>query len=495
MSKYILGIDQGTTSSRVVIFDENVDIVSVSQQEITCYYPKPGWVEQDANEIYQSVVSCMKNALEKANLSLSDISGIGITNQRETTIVWDKTSGEPVYHALVWQSRQTEELCSEMKKSGKAQLIREKTGLLIDPYFSSSKIRWILNQIENGQERAEKGELYCGTVDSWLVYCLSGKKVHISDVSNASRYQLMNLKTLNWDDELCQLWNIPKCMLPEIVSSSQTYGYTDKESLGTEVPICSVIGDQQASLFGQACFNKGDVKNTYGTGCFLLMNIGDTPFLSDNGLVTTVAWKIKDKVQYALEGSVFVAGSAIQWLRDGLKLIKTAGESEDLANSVDSSDGLYVVPAFTGMGAPYWDANARGAVFGITRGTTAAHLTRATLESLAYQTYDVLKAMEQDTGSKITELKVDGGASSNNYLMQFQSDLLQADINRSQIVETTVLGATYLAGLECGIWQNEEEIAERWHNGGHFEAKQSEEEVNELLKGWHTAVEATRMFK
>ncbi len=495
MAKYILGIDQGTTSSRVVIFDEDVNVVAIAQKEITCYYPQPGWVEQNADEIYSSVVSCIFDALSNAGLSLRDISGIGITNQRETTVVWEKESGKPVHFALVWQSRQTEELCNRVKEAGKEEFIREKTGLLIDPYFSSSKIRWILDNIPDGQKRAENGELYCGTVDSWLIYRLTNRKLHITDATNASRYQLMDLHTLNWDKELCEIWNIPMCMLPDIVDTSGIYGCTDAALFGFEVPICSAVGDQQASLFGQACFEAGNVKNTYGTGCFLLMNIGDKVQLSENGLVTTVAWKIGDQINYALEGSVFVAGSAIQWLRDGLKLIRTAGESEDRSLMVESTDGVYVVPAFTGMGAPYWDAQARGAIFGLTRGTSDNHLIRATLESLAYQTYDVLKAMESDTGLNIKELKVDGGACRNNFLMQFQADLLQAVINRSQIIETTVLGAAYLAGLAVGIWKSEEEIAQKWHNGGHFEPQMSKEDSEKHLEGWHKAVEATRSFR
>ena len=495
MKHYILSIDQGTTSSRVIIFDEEINIISVAQKEFPSYYPEPGWVEQNADEIYSSVVSVIYEALAKASLNLKDISAIGISNQRETTIVWDKKTGKPVYFALVWQSRQTADLCEEMKARGKEEFIQERTGLLIDSYFSSSKIRWILNKIPDGQKRAEAGELLCGTVDSWLVYRMTNGKVHVTDVSNASRTQLMNLRTLSWDPELCELWNIPMNMLPKICSNSEIYGTTAPESFGASVPIAALVGDQQASLFGQACFHKGDVKNTYGTGCFLLMNIGKEVQRSHNGLVTTVAWKVKDEVDYALEGSVFVAGAAIQWLRDGLKVIKTAPESEERAKSVKSTDGVYVVPAFVGLGAPYWDSDVKGAIFGLTRGTTENHIIRATLESLAYQTYDVLKAMESDTGVKIETLKVDGGASRNNFLMQFQSDLLQAVISRSQVSETTSLGAAFLAGLAVGVWKDTDEISQKWKNDLEFTPERDPKEIEERLSGWHKAVKAAQAYK
>ncbi len=495
MKHYILSIDQGTTSSRVIIFDEEINIISVAQKEFPSYYPEPGWVEQNADEIYSSVVSVIYEALAKASLNLNDISAIGISNQRETTIVWDKKTGKPVYFALVWQSRQTADLCGEMKARGKEEFIQERTGLLIDSYFSSSKIRWILNKIPDGQKRAEAGELLCGTVDSWLVYRMTNGKVHVTDVSNASRTQLMNLRTLSWDPELCELWNIPMCMLPKICSNSEIYGTTAPESFGASVPIAALVGDQQASLFGQACFHKGDVKNTYGTGCFLLMNIGKEVQRSHNGLVTTVAWKVKDEVDYALEGSVFVAGAAIQWLRDGLKVIKTAPESEERAKSVKNTDGVYVVPAFVGLGAPYWDSDVKGAIFGLTRGTTENHIIRATLESLAYQTYDVLKAMESDTGVKIETLKVDGGASRNNFLMQFQSDLLQAVISRSQVSETTSLGAAFLAGLAVGVWKDTDEISQKWKNDLEFKPERDPKEIEERLSGWHKAIKAAQAYK
>lgn len=495
MKKYILSIDQGTTSSRVIIFDEDINIVSIAQKEYPSYYPEPGWVEQNADEIYSSVVAVLYEALAKGGLKLSDISAIGISNQRETTIVWDKETGKPVYFALVWQSRQTSDLCDAMKARGVEEKIKETTGLLIDSYFSSSKIRWILDKIPDGQKRAENGELLCGTVDSWLTYKLTNQQVHVTDVSNASRTQLMNLRTLQWDKEMCDLWNIPMCMLPEIKSNAEVYGTTCKEMFGAEVPIASLVGDQQASLFGQACFKEGDVKNTYGTGCFLLMNIGQKPKASKNGLVTTVAWKVKDQVNYAFEGSVFVAGAAIQWLRDGIKLVKTAPESEAHARAVKDTDGVYVVPAFVGLGAPYWDSDIKGAIFGLTRGTNQDHIIRATLESLAYQTYDVLKAMESDTGVTISSLKVDGGASRNDFLMQFQSDLLQAAINRSQVSETTALGAAFLAGIAVGVWKDTEEISQKWRDDMEFTPVRSPEEVNALLEGWHKAVKATQAFK
>jgi len=462
---------------------------------LTSFYPYAGWVEQNADDIYAGVIAVIWEALAKANLKMSDISAIGITNQRETTVIWDKATGKPVYFALVWQSRQSSDLCEAVKAQGVEPMIKAKTGLVIDPYFSASKIRWILDKIPDGQIRAEAGELMFGTVDTWLTYRLTGKKVHVTDASNASRTQLMNLESLAWDDELLALWNIPKIILPMIMSSSQVYGYTDVELFNCAVPIASMIGDQQASLFGQACFSKGDVKNTYGTGCFLLMNIGNEIKMSDNGLVTTVAWKIKDQVNYALEGSVFVAGAAIQWLRDGLKLIDSAVISEAYAQMVTDNGGVYVVPSFVGLGAPYWDSDARGSIFGLTRGTTTAHLVRATLESLAYQTYDVLKAMESDTGYQIKTLKVDGGASRNNFLMQWQANILQANVNRAMINETTALGAAFLAGLAVGVWESLDEIKQKWENDNEFKPEISSFVASEYLKCWHKAVNATRMYK
>ena len=492
--QYLLAIDQGTTSSRAMIFDENINVLAIAQKEITSFYPEPGWVEQNGDEIYASVISVIFEALTKADLKMSDISAIGITNQRETTLIWDKATGKPVYFALVWQSRQTEELCEAMRNRHVDEMIKTKTGLIIDPYFSASKIRWILDKIPSGQARAEKGELMFGTVDTWLAYRLSGKAIHVTDVSNASRTQLMNINTLKWDEELLALWNIPLAIMPCIKSTSEVYGYTDQSILNGTVPLAALVGDQQASLFGQACFEAGDVKNTYGTGCFMLMNIGDEVKLSKNGLLTTVAWQIDKQVSYALEGSVFVAGAAIQWLRDGLRLLEDAPSSEQFAHEVSDNGGVYIVPAFVGLGAPYWDSGARGAIFGLTRGTTRAHLIRATLESLAFQTYDVLKAMESDTGFKIKVLKVDGGASRNNFLMQCQADIMQARINRALVNETTALGAAFLAGLAVGVYKSIDEIKEKWKNDIEFKPQKSQTEVEASLSKWRKAVEATRLF-
>ena len=492
MKSYILSIDQGTTSSRAIIFDDNLNIVSLAQQDIANFFPNPGWVEMDANEIWESVQNVCHEALRKSGLKPEDIKAIGITNQRETTIVWDKVTQQPVYNALVWQSRQTADLCEMMNRSGFSRLIQDKTGLTIDPYFSASKIRWILDNIDLGQRRADDGELLFGTVDSWLIYKLTNGKIHITDVTNASRTMLMNLDTVQWDDELLNLWNIPDKMLPQIRPSSEIYGYTDL--LGCNTPIAAVCGDQQSALFGQMCFNEGECKNTYGTGCFLLFNTGKKRIASKNGLITTVAWKIGDEVTYALEGSVFVAGAAIQWLRDGIKLIKTAAESEDHARSVPDSAGVYVVPAFTGLGAPYWDKQAKGAIFGLTRGTTQNHLIRATLESLAYQTYDVIEALQQDTNIDLKGLQVDGGASQNNYLMQFQSDILQTKIIRPVNFETTALGACMLAGLAIKLFKNKEELRDKYKTDKLFTPMMSKMHQNRLVNGWKKAVKATMDF-
>lgn len=492
MSRYILAIDQGTTSSRAMIIDDNLQIVSISQQEVANSFPKPGWVQMSASEIWTSVQYVCLNVVEKARINVEDIKAVGITNQRETTIVWDKKTGLPVYDALVWQSRQTNELCEKAVRAGYAEVIRRKTGLPIDPYFSSSKVRWILDNIENGQKRAENGELLFGTVDSWLVYKLTGGKVHITDVSNASRTMLMNLDTLQWDKELLEIWNIPGCMLPEIRDSSAVYGYTDL--FGTRLPIAACVGDQQSALFGQMCFEVGQCKNTYGTGCFLLFNTGNKRVESKNGLVTTVGWKIKDEIVYALEGSVFVAGAAIQWLRDGLKVIEKASETERIAYELESSDGIYVVPAFTGLGAPYWDQNAKGAIFGLTRGTTTNHLIRATLESLAYQSYDLIEAMQQDTDITLAALQVDGGACRNNYLMQFQSDLLQSRIVRPVNFETTALGAAMLAGLATGIFTDKNDLIDKYVVEKKFEPLLNSMQVQKLIQGWKKAVKATMEF-
>ena len=490
MAKYILAIDQGTTSSRAMIIDENLNIVSSFQQEVANTFPHPGWVLMDGYEIWVSVEYVCIKAVEKARINIQDIAAIGITNQRETTIVWDKKTGLPVYDALVWQSRQSAGICEEISKKGYGPLIKETTGLTVDPYFSASKIRWILDNIEDGDERAKKGELLFGTVDSWLVYKLTKGKVHVTDVTNASRTMLMNLKTLDWDDKMLQIFNIDRSMLPKICDSSQIYGYTDL--LGVQIPICSICGDQQSALFGQMCFEKGQCKNTYGTGCFLLFNAGNEPIYSKYDLITSVGWKIKDEVVYVLEGSVFVAGAAIQWLRDGLKVIDNAAQTETIAKSLSDSAGVYVVPAFTGLGAPYWSQNSRGAIFGLTRGTTTNHIIRATLESLAYQSYDVIEAMQKDTNTKITSLQVDGGASRNNFLLQFQSDILMLDVLRGNSTETTALGAARMAGLASGMYKMDDfkNEVERV-----FKPMRDKEEVEKLYRRWKLAIEMTRGFK
>lgn len=493
METYIMAIDQGTTSTRAIIFDHDSNLVAVAQKEIENFYPQPGWVEQNANEIWASSVGVMFEVLAKSNIKEIQIAAIGITNQRETTVVWDKESGQPISFAIVWQSRQSNSYIEAMKQAGKEEMIKEKTGLLLDPYFSASKIRFILDHCEGAQERAEKGELLFGTIDTWLVWKLSQKAVHISDVSNASRTLLMNIHTLDYDDELLTLWNIPRCMLPKICDSSEVYG-TTKGLFEHEIPIASVIGDQQAALFGQTCFSAGDVKNTYGTGCFLLMNTKEQLIHSQHGLLTCVGWRIKGQVDYVLEGSVFVAGAAIQWLRDGIHMIETSGESQKRSEAVVSSDGVYVVPAFTGLGAPYWNANAKGAIFGLTRGTQQEHIIRATVESLAYQTYDVIAAMREDSGLTLASLQVDGGASRNDFLLQFQSDLLDAQVKRSLISETTALGAAYLAGLAVGYWSNQEEIKASFRLGAQFLPSMDEDKRKKRLLGWKRAVDSVIYF-
>ena len=492
MAKYILAIDQGTTSSRAMIIDENLNIVSSFQQEVANTFPHPGWVLMDGYEIWVSVEYVCIKAVEKARINIQDIAAIGITNQRETTIVWDKKTGLPVYDALVWQSRQSAGICEEISKKGYGPLIKETTGLTVDPYFSASKIRWILDNIEDGDERAKKGELLFGTVDSWLVYKLTKGKVHVTDVTNASRTMLMNLKTLDWDDKMLQIFNIDSSMLPKICDSSQIYGYTDL--LGVQIPICSICGDQQSALFGQMCFDKGQCKNTYGTGCFLLFNAGNEPIYSKYDLITSVGWKIKDEVVYVLEGSVFVAGAAIQWLRDGLKVIDNAAQTETIAKSLSDSAGVYVVPAFTGLGAPYWSQNSRGAIFGLTRGTTTNHIIRATLESLAYQSYDVIEAMQKDTNTKITSLQVDGGASNNDYLMQFQADILQTEIARPSNFETTALGAAMLAGLSSGLFKDKKDLLSKKEIDKVYQPQLDKNTVNDLIEGWKKAINSVLMF-
>ena len=488
MAKYMMALDAGTTSNRCILFNEKGEICSVAQEEFTQYYPQPGWVEHDAKEIWHTQLSVARQAMEKLGVTAADIAGIGITNQRETTIVWDRETGMPIYHAIVWQCRRTSEYCDSLKERGLVDKIREKTGLVIDAYFSGTKIHWILENVPGARERAEKGELMFGTVDTWLIYNLSGRKIHVTDYSNAARTMLFNINTLQWDDEILAELDIPKSMLPTPKPSSEIYGMTDESLFQGRIPIAGAAGDQQAALFGQCCFEPGDTKNTYGTGCFLLMNTGDRAVYSEHGLLTTIAIGLNGKVQYALEGSVFVAGAAIKWLRDEMKLIEKAGDTERIALSVKDSNGVYVVPAFTGLGAPYWDAYARGAILGLTRGTTREHIVRATVESLAYETYDVLKAMENDSGMELKRLRVDGGASANNFLMQFQADLLAGEIVRPVVTETTALGAAYLAGLAVGYYDSIEEIKQNWQVERIFEPQIDEEMRRMLLSGWENAV-------
>jgi len=494
--KYVLSLDQGTTSSRAILFNKQGEIVDVAQKEFTQYFPKSGWVEHDANEIWSSILAVIAEVLTKTNVNPKEIASIGITNQRETAVVWDKETGRPVYNAIVWQSRQTADICDELKERGYNDLFRQKTGLLIDAYFSGTKVKWILDNVEGARQKANDGKLLFGTIDTWLIWKLSGGKEHVTDYTNASRTLMYNIYELAWDDELLEILDVPKSMLPEVRSSSEVYAETvDYHFFGEAVPIAGVAGDQHAALFGQACYEKGMAKNTYGTGCFMLMNTGDKAVPSEHGLLTTIAWGIDGKVEYALEGSIFVAGSAIQWLRDGLRMIDNAPASEGYATKVDSTDGVYVVPAFVGLGTPYWDSDARGAIFGLTRGTTKEHFIRATLESLAYQTKDVLKAMEADSGIELKKLRVDGGAVKNNFLMSFQSDLLNVAVERPVVNETTALGAAYLAGLAVGFWKDRSEIANQWKMEKSFEPTMAEEERNTLYDGWKKAVEATMGFK
>ena len=496
MENYILSLDQGTTSTRAILFNRSGEIVHSAQREFTQYFPKPGWVEHNANEIWGSVLAVVATCLTEANVKATQIAGIGITNQRETAVVWEKETGKPIHNAVVWQSRQTAEICEELRSAGHAELFRAKTGLLIDAYFSGTKVKWILDHVEGSRERAERGELFFGTIDTWLIWKLSGGKAHVTDYSNASRTLMYNIHELKWDDELLQLLDVPKAMLPEVRPSSEVYAHTaGYHFFGESVPIAGAAGDQQAALFGQACFEKGMAKNTYGTGCFMLLNTGDKAVTSEHGLLTTIAWGIDGKVQYALEGSIFVAGSAIQWLRDGLRLINDAKETEAYATRVTSSDGVYVVPAFVGLGTPYWDSDVRGAVFGLTRGTEKEHFIRATLESLAYQTRDVLTAMEQDSGIEMSALRVDGGAVKNDFLMQFQSDIIQAPVERPEINETTALGAAYLAGLAVGFFENQEQISAHWKMDRRFEMNMAEAESEDLYAGWKKAVQAAMLFK
>lgn len=488
MKKYILTLDQGTTSSRAILFNANGEIASLAQKEFTQIYPKPGWVEHDPMEIWSSQASVITEAVLKEHIKVDEIAAIGITNQRETTIVWDKKNGKPVYNAIVWQDRRTAEQCDLLKQKGVDKTIREKTGLMLDAYFSATKIQWILDHVEGAREKAERGDLAFGTVDSWLIWNLTEGKLHITDVTNASRTMLFNINTLEWDQELLGIFQIPKSMLPEVRSSSEIYGESSGQLLGTKVPIAGIAGDQQSALFGHICVKPGMVKNTYGTGCFMLMNIGDKPVLSKNNLITTIAWKIGNQVQYAFEGSIFIAGAVVQWLRDELKIISSAAEIETLAKEVPDSGGVYMVPAFAGLGAPYWNQYARGTIFGITRGTNRNHFCRAALEGIAFQVMEVLKAMESDSGIEIKELRVDGGATQNNLLLQFQADILKASVVRPEVTEVTAIGAAYLAGLAVGFWDNIEQIQKQWQVNRRFTPDSSDKE--QLIKGWYRAINA-----
>ncbi|MBK3494572.1 glycerol kinase GlpK [Viridibacillus sp. YIM B01967] len=494
--KYIMALDQGTTSSRAILFDEEGNIFNTAQQEFPQYFPNSGWVEHNAEQIWSSMLSVIAGVLSEKNVSAHQVQGIGITNQRETTVVWDKNTGMPIYNAIVWQSRQTAGICEELREKGYSDLFRDKTGLLIDAYFSGTKVKWILDNVEGAREKAENGDLLFGTIDTWLIWKLTSGEVHVTDYSNASRTLMYNIYDLEWDEELLEILGVPASMLPEVRPSSEVYGATDgNHFFGQEVPIAGIAGDQQAALFGQACFESGMVKNTYGTGCFMLMNTGEKAVRSNHGLLTTIAWGIDGKVEYALEGSIFVAGSAIQWLRDGLRMLRDSKESERYAEKVDSTEGVYVVPAFVGLGTPYWDSDVRGAVFGLTRGTQKEHFIRATLESLAYQTKDVLDAMEADSGISLKTLRVDGGAVMNDLLMQFQADLLDVPVERPSINETTALGAAYLAGLAVGFWKDRDEISKHWRLDKRFIPNMEEDKREGLYKGWQKAVYAAQAFK
>lgn len=488
MSKYIMALDAGTTSNRCILFNHHGEMRSVAQKEFTQYYPKPGWVEHDADEIWSKQLAVAQEAMARIGAEATDIAAIGITNQRETTLVWDKMTGAPIYRAIVWQCRRTSEYCDSLKADGLTEVIRQKTGLVIDAYFSGTKVKWILDNIAGAREKANRGELLFGTVETWLIWKLTKGKVHVTDYSNASRTMLFNINTLCWDKEILELLGIPESMLPEVKPSSCVYGKTDASFFGTPIPIAGAAGDQQAALFGQTCFNAGDAKNTYGTGCFMLMNTGEKPVFSKNGLLTTIAWGIDGKVNYALEGSVFVAGAAIQWLRDELRIIESATDSEYMAQKVEDTNGCYVVPAFTGLGAPHWDQYARGTIVGITRGVNKYHIIRATLESLAYQVNDVLRAMEADSNMKLSALQVDGGASANNFLMQTQSDLINAPVKRPMCVETTAMGAAYLAGIAVGYWRNQEEVKRNTAVDRTFTPAISDEQRKKRIKGWNKAV-------
>lgn len=486
MAQYLLALDQGTTSSRAILFDDQQNIVGISQKEFTQHYPRQGWVEQDPMEIYSSQYGVMMEVIAKSGVEVRDIRGIGITNQRETTIIWDAKTGRPIYPAIVWQCRRTADMVDRLKEQGLGDYIRETTGLVPDAYFSATKIAWILDRVPDGRQRAKAGELLFGTVDSWLIWKLTGGAVHVTDYTNASRTMLFNIHTLEWDERLLEIFDVPREMLPQVHNSSEIYGYTTIQ--GESIPIAGIAGDQQAALFGQCCFEAGQAKNTYGTGCFLLMNTGDKPCMSQNGLITTIAIGLNGQVQYALEGSVFVGGAVIQWLRDEMRFITESKNAEYYAQKVENTGGVYLVPAFTGLGAPHWDMYARGCLIGLTRGTRREHIIRAAQESIAYQSYDLVKAMEKDTGSELSELKVDGGASRDAFLMQFQADILGCEVHRPMIRETTALGAAYLAGLAVGVWKDQEEIRRLWNCDVTFRSKMEEEEREKLLHGWHKAV-------
>lgn len=493
--KYILALDQGTTSSRAIIFDKNASIVGISQKEFTQIYPKSGYVEHDANEIWSTMLEVTKDVINKLGISIEEISTIGITNQRETTVIWDKNTGIPIYNAIVWQCRRTSAICEELVKKGLTDYIKENTGLVVDAYFSATKIKWILDNVEGARKKAENGELLFGTMDTWLVWNLTKGKLHITDYSNASRTMIFNIRKLQWDEKLLDELSIPRIMLPEVRQSSEIYGMTDTSVLGAEIPISGIAGDQQAALFGQVCFQEGMVKNTYGTGCFMLMNTGENPVMSKNGLLTTIAWSIDNKVEYALEGSIFMGGAIIQWLRDELKIINDSADSEYFAKKVKDTSGVYLVPAFAGLGAPYWDMYARGTIVGLTRGTNINHIIRASLEAIAYQTKDVIDAMISDSQIDLTVLKVDGGATKNNFLMQFQADILGVDVDRPETTETTAFGAACLAGLAAGFWKSKGEISQKWSLDRKFKPQISKEERKRLYAGWKKAIEKSKNWE
>ncbi|MFD2826385.1 glycerol kinase GlpK [Leeuwenhoekiella polynyae] len=490
MDQFILALDQGTTSSRAIVFDKKGSIVSIAQKEFQQYFPKPGWVEHDPQEIWSTQAGVAAEATVSKGLNGKNIAGIGITNQRETVVVWDRNTGEPVYNAIVWQDKRTADYCEELKESGQAKMIQEKTGLVIDSYFSGTKVKWILDNVEGAREKAEAGDLILGTIDTWLIWKFTKGDLHVTDVTNACRTLLYNINTMDWDPELLELFGIPESMLPDVKDSSEVYGHTKTTVFASKIPIAGIAGDQMAALFGQMCTKKGMVKNTYGTGCFMLMNIGDKPIISKNNLLTTVAWRINGKTEYALEGSIFIGGAVVQWLRDGLGIIAKSEDVEPLAESVESTDGVYFIPAFAGLGAPYWNQKAKGTIFGVTRGTTDAHIARASIEAIAYQTMDILKSMQADSGIEIKELRVDGGASVNETLMQFQADVLNSITVRPKITETTALGAAYLAGLAVGFWESKEEIQEMWQEDKRFEPKKPRADVEAGIKGWYRAVKA-----